>query len=58
MRNPEVSVVIPSYNASIIIERALKSVAFQTYSNCEIVIVDDGRLIKHSNRIFRLSLAV
>ena len=42
--NPEVSVVIPSYNASNIIERALKSVAFQMYSNYEIVIVDDGSI--------------
>ena len=42
MKNPEISVVIPSYNSSKTIVRALKSVALQTYSNYEIVIVDDG----------------
>jgi glycosyltransferase involved in cell wall biosynthesis len=42
MSNPEISVVIPSHNASQTIQRALKSVAIQTYSNYEIVIVDDG----------------
>jgi len=42
MITPEVSVVIPSYNGSKTIERALKSIAFQSYSNYEIVIVDDG----------------
>ena len=45
MRNPEVLVVIPSYNASNIIERALKSIAFQMYSNYEIVIVELARVL-------------
>ena len=44
MRNPKVSVAIPSYNASKIIERALKSIAFQMYSNYEIVIVELARV--------------
>ncbi len=37
-----VSVIIPTYNASITIERALKSIALQTYSDYEIIVIDDG----------------
>ncbi len=39
---PDVSVVIPVYNASAVIGRALASVAAQTLENYEIVIVDDA----------------
>jgi len=38
----EISIIAPSYNASRTIERALRSIALQTYSNYEIVIVDDS----------------
>ncbi|WP_219013029.1 glycosyltransferase family 2 protein [Shewanella algae] len=38
---PLVSVVIPVYNRSHIINRTLKSVQLQTYKNVEVVIVDD-----------------
>jgi len=39
---PLVSVVIPAWNAHDTLERTLRSAAAQTYSNFEIVIVDDG----------------
>ena len=39
---PLISVIIPTYNRAHCIERALKSVADQTYQNLEIVVVDDG----------------
>ena len=43
LRKPEmVSVVIPVYNRENTIERCLQSVYKQTYTNMEIVVVDDG----------------
>lgn len=36
-----ISVVIPAYNAEKTIERAIQSVIVQTYSNIEVLIVDD-----------------
>jgi GT2 family glycosyltransferase len=37
-----VSVVIPTYNRVHVLERAIESVLSQTYSNYEIIVVDDG----------------
>ncbi len=41
MNCPKVSVIIPSYNSSETIRRALNSVLTQTYSDIEVIIVDD-----------------
>lgn len=42
MEEPLVSVIIPCYNAADYVEDALRSVGNQTYSNIEIICVNDG----------------
>lgn len=42
MDNPLVSVIIPTYKRPDILERAVDSVKNQTYSNVEIIVVDDA----------------
>jgi glycosyltransferase involved in cell wall biosynthesis len=42
MRSPIVSVVIPAYNAGCFLPETLASVFNQSYSNYEIIVVDDG----------------
>lgn len=37
-----VSVIIPTYNRSKLITRAVDSALRQTYPNCEIIVIDDG----------------
>ena len=38
---PKVSVIIPTYNRAHLIGRAIQSVLNQTYSDFELIIVDD-----------------
>lgn len=40
--NPLVSVIIPTYNRSKLLNRALGSVFKQTYKNFEVIVADDG----------------
>ena len=39
-----ISIVIPTYNRSVELKRALKSVLSQTYKNFEVIVVDNNSI--------------
>ena len=41
-KNGKISVIIPAYNAEKTVERCLNSVIEQSYTNVEVIVVDDG----------------
>ena len=49
-KNELISIIIPAYNSDEYIEKCILSVCEQTYSNIEIIIVDDGS-IDHTGEI-------
>ena len=42
MKNPKVTIIIPSYNYENLINDAIDSVLAQTYNDFELIVVDDG----------------
>ena len=42
MLNPLISVVVPIYNVDKYLDRCVESIIKQTYTNLEIILVDDG----------------
>ncbi|MBA7607243.1 hypothetical protein ES703_14401 [subsurface metagenome] len=42
LRNPTVTVIIPTYNRAHLIGRSIRSVLDQTYQDFELIVVDDG----------------
>lgn len=42
VRNPTVSVVLPTYNRAHLLGKAIQSVLNQSYTDFELIVVDDG----------------
>ena len=42
LMNPKVSVIIPTYNRAAEVRNAIESVLAQTFSDLEVIVVDDG----------------
>ncbi len=42
MNNPLISIIVPIYNSEKYLERCISSIIQQTYSNLEIILIDDG----------------
>ena len=40
--NPRVSIIMPAYNVGLYIAEAIESVRSQTFTNWELIIIDDG----------------
>ena len=55
MNNNLISVIVPVYNLENYIERCLASIQSQTYSNIEIIVVDDGSIDSSWNVINRIA---
>ena len=56
MMADKISVIVPAYNIEGYIEKTIQSIRKQTYSNLEIIIVDDGSKDDTPNIIDRLAI--
>lgn len=53
--NPEVSVIIPAYNAEKYIDESVESILGQTFQDLELIILDDGSTDQTSKKIQKLA---
>ena len=53
---PEVSIIVPVYNVERYIERCVNSICSQSFSNIEIILIDDGSTDESGNLCDLLSL--
>ena len=53
----KISVIIPVYNSELYIAQCIESVIRQTYSNWEIIVVDDGSADRSNEICSKLSAA-
>jgi hypothetical protein len=51
--NPEISVIIPCFNDGLYLEETLAKVKLQTFTDFEIIIVDDGSTDEHTLKVFK-----
>jgi alpha-1,3-rhamnosyltransferase len=56
INSPKVSVLVPSYNHELYVEKCIQSLLAQTYKNLEIIVLDDGSTDSSPDILRRLSI--
>lgn len=55
MNTKIISIIIPAYNASLYIEKCIRSLINQTYRNIEVIVINDGSTDDTEQIVYRLS---
>lgn len=55
MQQPLISIIVPCYNCEAYVERCIKSILNQSYTNIEIIAVNDGSVDRTLNILIELS---